>query len=89
MAKQTNRPNTMTQERAACRYVQMRALELEVLRLNRHIADAKEALKELKQQRDGAIEALRAAARDESDLPLLRLAEELDAINEAIDEGAA
>jgi predicted nucleic acid-binding Zn-ribbon protein len=63
-------PVNITEERAARRFHQMRHVEENIAKLDVRITGAKDKLAALKDQRDGLLEQLRAAARDEGDLPL-------------------
>jgi hypothetical protein len=69
MAKTKN----ITDERAARRFHQMAVLERQLTLKVGDIAAAKEHLKELNEERDGLVMRLRAAARDEGELPLFDL----------------
>lgn len=63
----------ITEERAARRFHQIRHQEQVIQRLDKKIADAKLKLATLKEERDGVVMALLAAARDEGDLPLFNI----------------
>ena len=63
----------MTQERAANRFHQMARLERELAEKQNELEDVKAQQKELTEERDGLIRRLRAAARDEGELPLFGL----------------
>ena len=65
----------ITEERAARRYHQMAVLERQLQIKNREIAECKDHLKELGEERDGLLGRMRAAARDEGELPLFDLDE--------------
>lgn len=65
----------ITEERAARRFHQMRHMEQHLAKLDKKIADAKQKLSVLKEQREAQIQALLEAARDEGTLPLF---EDLD-----------
>lgn len=65
----------ITEERAARRYHQMAVLERQLQIKNREIAECKDHLKELGEERDGVMSRMRAAARDEGELPLFDLDE--------------
>jgi septal ring factor EnvC (AmiA/AmiB activator) len=65
-----NDPANITEERAARRFHQMRHMETNLAKIDKRIADAKDKLARLKEQREGQIQALLSAARDEGDLPL-------------------
>lgn len=67
--------SNITQERAARRYSQMAALERQLAIKLADITLAKEHVKELQQEADGLIGRLRAAARDDGELPLFDLNE--------------
>jgi len=60
----------ITQERAARRFHHLAALERELIRIVGELVDCKAHLKELREQHDGLVMRLRAAARDEGELPL-------------------
>ena len=63
----------ITDERAARRYHQIAALEQDLNEITGALAQCQAHLKELKQAHDALILALRAAARDEGQLPLFHL----------------
>jgi len=63
----------ITDERAARRFHQMASLERQLVVKGEQIASCKEHLKELTKDYDGLIGRMRAAARDEGDLPLFDL----------------
>jgi hypothetical protein len=63
----------ITDERAARRFHQMAVLERQLTLKVGDIAAAREHLKELNEERDGLVMRLRAAARDEGELPLFDL----------------
>jgi len=63
----------ITDERAARRFHQIRHQEQRIAKLDKRIFDAKTKLGTLKEERDGVVAALLAAARDEGDLPLFDL----------------
>lgn len=72
----------MTMDRAARRYSQIAGIECTVRLLEDQIADqrkvvdeAEEALDELRKKRATLLVDMRAAARDEGDLPLIMLSE--------------
>ena len=69
-------PLNITEERAARRFHQIRRLEQEIDRVDVRIANAKTTMSTLKEQRDGLLARLLAAARDEGELPLFDLDEE-------------
>jgi len=69
-------PVNITEERAARRFHQMRRLEASIVKVDKRIGDAKLKLGTLKEERDGYIATLLAAARDEGNLPLFDLDEE-------------
>lgn len=60
----------LTMEAEARRYEQIRSLESELAGKDTEIADAKETVKALTKEWDGILARLRAAARNEGDLPL-------------------
>lgn len=62
--------DTITEERAARRFHQMRHMEKNLAKLTKRINDAADKLKTLKEQRTAQVDAMLAAARDEGDLPL-------------------
>jgi hypothetical protein len=62
--------SNITEERAARRFHQMRRAERHLAAVDDRIALTKLELKTLKEERDGYVGELRAAARDEGDLPL-------------------
>ena len=68
--------NTMTEERAARRFHQMAVLERQLQLTLTEIAACKDHLKELGEARAGLIARLRAAARNEGELPLFDLDDE-------------
>jgi hypothetical protein len=63
----------ITEERAARRFHQMATLERQLAITMGAIRDCKDHLKELQETRDGQVLRLRAAARDEGELPLFDL----------------
>jgi hypothetical protein len=65
----------MTDERAARRFHHMAVLERQISITSGEIADCRAHLKELKESHEGLILRLRAAARDEGELPLFNLDE--------------
>jgi regulator of replication initiation timing len=60
----------MTQERAANRFHQIARLERELVAKLGEVAGCKAHLKELNEEADGLMLRVRAAARDEGELPL-------------------
>jgi len=60
----------ITDERAARRFHQMAVIERQLVVKGDQIATCKEHLKELTKEYDGLVGRLRAAARDEGELPL-------------------
>lgn len=60
----------ITEERAARRFHQMNHMERNLAKIDKRINDAKTKLAALKEEREGQVQALLAAARDEGDLPL-------------------
>lgn len=60
----------LTMEAEARRYEQIRSLEAELAAKDSQIAGIKEELKEANKEWDGILARLRAAARNEGDLPL-------------------
>lgn len=79
MAKQREEPedtediDNITEERAARRFHQIRHQEQLIQKLDKKIVDAKTKLGTLKEERDGVVANLLAAARDEGDLPLFNM----------------
>ncbi len=65
--------SNITQERASQRFHQIAVLERQVVIKLSEIANCKSHLKELNEAHDGLIQRLRAAARDEGELPLFNL----------------
>ena len=65
----------ITEERAARRFHQMAVLERQIAIKSDEIASAKNHLKELGEAKEGLLSRLRAAARDEGELPLFSLGE--------------
>jgi regulator of replication initiation timing len=65
--------HTITEERAARRFHQMAVLEQQLQIKHTEIAECKEHLKGLGEERAGLILRLRAAARNEGELPLFDL----------------
>jgi hypothetical protein len=63
----------ITDERAARRFHQMAVLERQLCLKANELAASKEHTKELSEERDGLVARLRAAARDEGELPLFDL----------------
>ena len=63
----------ITDVRAARRFHQMAVLERALSSKNSDIAECKAHLKELREEAQGLIQRLRAAARDEGELPLFSL----------------
>jgi hypothetical protein len=63
----------ITEERAARRFHQMAVLERQIAIKTGEIAASKDHLKELTESKDGLLLRLRAAARDEGELPLFNL----------------
>ena len=60
----------ITDERAARRFHQMAVIERQLAIKANDVATCKEHLKELTKEYDGLVGRLRAAARDEGELPL-------------------
>jgi hypothetical protein len=69
MATQSN----ITEERAARRFHQMAVLERQLTLKSNEMAATRAHLKELTEERDGLIQRLRSAARNEGELPLFDL----------------
>ncbi len=65
----------ITEERAARRFHQCAVLERQLSIKGDEIARCKDHLKELGEERDGVLARLRAAARDEGELPLFNFDE--------------
>jgi hypothetical protein len=63
----------ITGERAARRFHHIAVLERHLSAKVREIADCQLHLKELREERDGLLLRIRAAARDEGELPLFDL----------------
>ncbi len=63
----------VTQQRAAARFHQIERLERELSVKLHEIAGAQAHVKELKEEADGLALRMRAAARDEGELPLFGL----------------
>jgi uncharacterized membrane protein len=63
----------ISQERAARRFSQMAVLERQISIKSTEIASCKDHLKELQGAKEGLLQRLRAAARDEGELPLFDL----------------
>ena len=63
-------PENITEERAARRFHQMRHQEQRIAKVDVKITAVKAKLASLKEEREGYLAALLAAARDEGDLPL-------------------
>lgn len=63
----------ITEERAARRFHQMAILERQIALKAGELAACKDHLKELTEAKDGLLHRLRAAARDEGELPLFDL----------------
>jgi hypothetical protein len=66
----------ITDDRAARRFHQIAVLERQILLKATEIANVKDHLKDLVEARDGLLARLRAAARDEGELPLFNFDEE-------------
>ena len=64
------RAANVTEERAARRFHQIRHFEAGIAKLDKKIIDAKDKVASLKEEREGQLAQLLAAARDEGDLPL-------------------
>ena len=63
----------ITEERAARRFHQIAVLERQIAVTTGEIAECKSHLKELNEMHDGLLMRLRAAARNEGELPLFDL----------------
>jgi hypothetical protein len=68
-----DKANDITDERAARRYHHIRVLERQAALKSGEIADCRAHLKELREEYEGLILRMRAAARDEGELPLFNL----------------
>ena len=68
-------PN-MTQDRTARRFHHIATLERQLCRVLANIATAREHMKELRDEEEGLVLRIRAAARDEGELPLFDLSED-------------
>jgi len=66
----------ITEERAARRFYQIAVLERQLSMKTNEIAECKEHMKELGKDYDGLLARLRAAARDQGELPLFSLDED-------------
>ena len=66
----TDELENITEERAARRFHQMAVIERQLALKSTEVAACKEHLRELTKAYDGLVERMRAAARDEGDLPL-------------------
>jgi hypothetical protein len=64
---------TITDERAAQRFRQIVVIERELVLASADLAAGKEHIKELQEVHKGLMRRLRAAARDEGELPLFDL----------------
>lgn len=63
-------PLNITESRAALRFHQIRHLEAAIVKVDTKIVHQKDKLSTLKEERDGLLSQLLAAARDEGDCPL-------------------
>jgi hypothetical protein len=63
----------ITEERAARRFHQVAVLERQLTLKSSEIVQAKQHVKELSEEYDGLLGRLRAAARNEGELPLFSL----------------
>jgi hypothetical protein len=61
---------TITEERAARRFHQIARIERELVLVNIDLVTAKDHVKELQESHKGLLRRLRAAARNEGELPL-------------------
>lgn len=75
MADKKDSTKNITEERAARRFHQMAVLERQLQIKTSEIATCKDHLKDLGEERDGLLARLRAAARNEGELPLFDLDE--------------
>ena len=66
-------PKNITESRAAQRFHQIAVLERHVMRKATEVNDCVAHLKDLKEEYKGLLLRLRAAARDEGELPLFDL----------------
>lgn len=71
----TESTRNITEERAARRFHQMAVLERQLSIKSTEIANCKDHLKTLGEEKDGLMGRLRAAARNEGELPLFDLDE--------------
>lgn len=71
----TESTRNITEERAARRFHQMAVLERQLQIKSTEIASCKDHLKTLSEEKDGLLGRLRAAARNEGELPLFDLDE--------------
>lgn len=62
----------ITDERAARRFHQMAALERQIQLKMGEVSVAQAHVKELKEEVEGLLQGLRAAARDQGELPLVK-----------------
>jgi hypothetical protein len=69
----------ITQERAARRFAQIAQLERHLSLAMADIAQAKAHVKELEKEADGLLTRIRTAARDDGELPLFDLTEDVHA----------
>ena len=69
----TEQTKNITEERAARRFHQIAVLERQLSIKADEMARCKDHLKELGEERDGLLARLRAAARNEGELPLFDL----------------
>lgn len=60
----------ITDERAARRFHQIAVLERQISLVTNELVQCKEHFKGLKEEREGLLQRLRTAARDEGELPL-------------------
>jgi hypothetical protein len=65
--------HSMTEARAARRFHHIAAIERQIAVKSGEIARSRAHLKELKEEQAGLLQQLRAAARDEGELPLFDL----------------
>ena len=70
-----NNVKNITEERAARRFHQCAVLERQLTMKSSEIVQAKQHVKELSEEYDGLLGRLRAAARNEGELPLFSLDE--------------
>lgn len=70
--------SNITDERAARRFHQIAVLERQLSLKSIEMAQCKSHLKELNEEYDGLLARLRTAARDQGELPLFNLNDEME-----------